>query len=255
MVRKRVGVWVVFLNSIFFNVVVRWSESSSLVWKLSSLLLFALSSDSRVQTQRPSEVLTVDTSINTSWGLTHKTWGLKSNQTNKSVGAQAAQWGSHSQTDLKQVQLVKITVCSPRGPTPVRLVQHGREHHWRASSHYFRNIWSQKRQHSQRGRLATDRWELQSVSSTSGLVSGGSDADLLFGQSVVLFVGDQPQSSLVSALWRPQQLWQRAAAHWRPASCLHPSDLYNNSQLSVFVSEVDLLLNTNLDWNILCYIH
>lgn len=82
----------------------------------------------------------------------------------------------------------------------------------------------------------TDRWELQSVSSTSGLVSGGSDADLLFGQSVVLFVGDQPQSSLVSALWRPQQLWQRAAAHWRPASCLHPSDLYNNSQLSVFVS-------------------
>lgn len=145
MVRKRVGVWVVFLKSIFFNVVVRWSGSSSLVWKLSSLLLFALSSDSRVQTQRPSEVLTVDTSINTSWGLTHKTWGLKSNKTNKSVGAQAAQWGSHSQTDLKQVQLVKITVCSPRGPTPVRLVQHGREHHWRASSHYFRNIWSQKR--------------------------------------------------------------------------------------------------------------
>lgn len=254
MVRKRVGVWVVFLKSIFFNVVVRWSGSSSLVWKLSSFLLFALSSDSRVQTQRPSEVLTVDTSINTSWGLTHKTWGLKSNQTNKSVGAQAAQWGSHSQTDLKQVQLVKITVCSPRGPTPVRLVQHGRKHHWRASSHYFRNIWSQKRQHSQRGRLNRPlrasvcqqhlrsglwwvrRWSV--IWSISCFICGRST-------SVQPRLRSVASSAALTASSRPL------------TSCFLSASLWSLQQLSAvrLCLEVDLLLNTNLDWNILCYIH
>lgn len=34
----------------------------------------------------------------------------------------------------------------------------------------------------------------------------GRTGDLLFGQSVVVFVGDQPQCSLVCVLWRPQQL-------------------------------------------------